>query len=88
MTATLRLVESQDPASAPFFSLMDKAAAEKGHDQRDMALSTCVTFGYVQQLRLGIRSLDAISMEFARACAGYAGTTLDELFGSSVGTKH
>ena len=88
MKTTRQFVDAQDPSSAPFFLLMDKAAAEKGHDQRGMALSTGVTLGFLQQLRLGIKSLDSTSIEFSRACAEYTGTTIDKLFGSSAGTKY
>jgi transcriptional regulator with XRE-family HTH domain len=45
----------------------------KGHTQREMASELGVTYGYVHQLRNGLRQTRHISPEMTSACARYLG---------------
>jgi transcriptional regulator with XRE-family HTH domain len=48
-------------------------ANELGHKMHEMASELGVTYGYVIQLREGIRQVKNVSDEFAKACALYLG---------------
>lgn len=48
-------------------------ANELGHRMSDMAGELGVTYGYIVQLREGIRQVKNVSDEFAKACALYLG---------------
>ncbi len=52
--------------------LMDEAQL-RGHLLNEMASALGVTYGYINQLRNGIRKVSNISNEFARSCANYLG---------------
>lgn len=52
--------------------LLDEAR-RRGHELKQMARELGVTYGYIHQLRTGLRSLAHISQEFADACAEYLG---------------
>lgn len=48
-------------------------ANELGHRMNDMASELGVTYGYIVQLREGIRQVKNVSDEFAKSCALYLG---------------
>ena len=52
--------------------LLDEARRRQ-HDLTTMSKELGVTFGYINQLRSGIRSTEQISQEMAEACARYLG---------------
>lgn len=52
--------------------LLDEAHQRK-QDYQDMAKQVGVTYGYINQLRTGIRLTENISHDFAVACARYLG---------------
>ena len=52
--------------------LMDEAQL-RGQLLNEMASALGVTYGYINQLRNGIRKVSHISNEFARSCANYLG---------------
>ena len=52
--------------------LMDEAQL-RGQLLNEMASALGVTYGYINQLRNGIRKVSNISNEFARSCANYLG---------------
>ncbi len=52
---------------------MFEEAQSRRHDVKELAQALGVTYGYINQLRNGIRSTEGISQEFAEACARYLG---------------
>lgn len=50
-----------------------QCAVERGELLQDMAKELGVTYGYLSQLRGGLRSVNTISDDFAAACAAYLG---------------
>lgn len=50
-----------------------RCAGERGQQLNDMARELGVTYGYINQLRNGIRKVDQVSDDFALACAAYLG---------------
>jgi len=60
------------PAPTPrLMRWLDARARQNGHKQVDVARALGVTYGYLAQLRSGIRATSQISVSFARACAVY-----------------
>lgn len=57
----------------PLVSWLLDEAHRRQQTYRDMATDLQVTYGYINQLRSGLRSVENISHEFARACALYLG---------------
>ena len=49
-------------------------ANELGHQLQEMAAQLGVTYGYIAQLRNGMRKCEHISNQFATSCSGYLGT--------------
>lgn len=54
-------------------SMLVHRANELGHQLGDMARELAVTYGYISQLRSGLRKTAHISDQFANACALYLG---------------
>lgn len=54
-------------------SMLIHRANELGHQLGDMARELNVTYGYISQLRSGLRKTEHISDHFANACALYLG---------------
>lgn len=50
---------------------LDVQARRNGHKRADTARTLGVTYGYLTQLRSGVRATSQISIDFARACAAY-----------------
>ena len=50
---------------------LDEQARRNGHKRADTARALGVTYGYLTQLRSGVRATSQISIDFARACAAY-----------------
>lgn len=48
-----------------------KTAAMRGETKSELARHVGVSYGYLSQLSSGLRSVETISSEFARACARY-----------------
>ncbi len=65
--------------------LMDEAHL-RGQLLNEMAAALGVTYGYINQLRNGIRKVSHISNEFARSCANYLGvpTVVVKLVSGSI----
>lgn len=65
--------------------LIDEAQL-RGHLLNEMASALGVTYGYINQLRNGIRKVSHISNEFARSCANYLGvpTVVVKLVSGSI----
>lgn len=65
--------------------LMDEAQL-RGQLLNEMASALGVTYGYINQLRNGIRKVSNISNEFARSCANYLGvpTVVVKLVSGSI----
>jgi transcriptional regulator with XRE-family HTH domain len=64
--------ERQRPGSTLIRWLL-YAANERGMSLRDLADNLGVTYGYISQLRTGIRQVSGISDEFSSACARFLG---------------
>lgn len=64
-----------NPASTdpPLIRVLLKEALRRCHRLNDLAAELGVTYGYISQLRTGIRRTEHISQEFATACARYLG---------------
>ena len=50
---------------------LDRVALSRGHSRQDVARELGVTYGYLAQLRSGIREVANISDDFAYACSLY-----------------
>lgn len=57
----------------PLVSWLFDEAHRRRHTNQEMAAELNVTYGYISQLRSGLRSVENVSHEFARACASYLG---------------
>lgn len=57
----------------PLIGWLFDEARRRGHDLSAMAKELGVTYGYINQLRSGIRSAQHIGQEMAQACARYLG---------------
>jgi transcriptional regulator with XRE-family HTH domain len=57
----------------PLIGWLYDECRRRGHDYRQMAEALGVTYGYINQLRSGLRQLKQISDEFAVNCARYLG---------------
>lgn len=70
----------------PLVSWLLDEAHRRQQTYRDMATDLQVTYGYINQLRSGLRSVENISHEFARACALYLGvpTIVIKLISGSI----
>lgn len=58
---------------AALLAMLVQAANDRGHQMRELADNLGVTYGYIAQLRGGIRDVRHISDEFADRCAQYLG---------------
>lgn len=70
--ATLTEKEMQLAGSA-LLGMLYQTANERGHQLMEMAQELNVTYGYIAQLKNGIRKIPHISEEFAENCAKYLG---------------
>jgi hypothetical protein len=70
----------------PLVSWLLDEAHRRQQTYRDMAYDLQVTYGYINQLRSGLRSVENISHEFAKACALYLGvpTIVIKLISGSI----
>src|SRR5690606_34275580 len=68
-----RLGSIPTEADPPLLRVLLKEAIRRKHQLNEMALSLGVTYGYISQLRTGIRQCEHISHEFAVACSRYLG---------------
>lgn len=57
----------------PLIAWLFDEAHRRQQTYQEMAAELQVTYGYVNQLRTGLRKVEQISHEFARACAQYLG---------------
>lgn len=57
----------------PLIGWLYDECRRRGHDYRHMAEALGVTYGYINQLRSGLRQVKQISDEFAVSCARYLG---------------
>ena len=57
----------------PLMGWVFDEARTRGHDVKELAQALGVTYGYINQLRNGVRSTEDISQAFAEACARYLG---------------
>lgn len=65
----------------PLIGWLYDEARRRGLDLQEMAMELGVTYGYISQLRSGIRRTSTISHDFARSCADFLGTvTLTVMF--------
>lgn len=53
----------------PLMGWLCNEAVRRSHDMQAMAKALEVTYGYISQLRNGLRSTESISQEFAASCA-------------------
>ncbi|WP_018234142.1 helix-turn-helix domain-containing protein [Thioalkalivibrio thiocyanodenitrificans] len=58
---------------ATLLAMLFQKANERGLSLRELADELNVTYGYLSQLRTGIRQITAISDEFATSCAAFLG---------------
>lgn len=72
-TGGLSMDELQRPGSV-LLSMLVYRANELGHQLGDMAKELNVTYGYISQLRSGMRKTEHISDAFANSCALYLNT--------------
>ena len=68
-----RLGSVPTEADPPLLRVLLKEAIRRKHQLNEMALALGVTYGYISQLRTGIRQCEHISQEFAVACSQYLG---------------
>ena len=68
-----RVLRIYRSAGGPLIGSLFDEAHRRGHEPKDMAVSLGVSFGYINQLRSGIRKSEDISQDFADACGGYLG---------------
>lgn len=71
-TGNLDEKELQRPGSMLLAALV-QCANERRHQMQDLARELGVTYGYINQLRSGLRNTSQISDDFALACARYLG---------------
>lgn len=71
----------------PLIGWLYDECRKRNTDFRDMAAALSVTYGYINQLRSGIRKTENISNEFATACSQYLGipTIVVKLLAGSIG---
>lgn len=70
---TRRLGNAPTPADPPLIRVLLKEALRRPHRLNDLAAELGVTYGYISQLRTGLRRTEHISHEFATSCARYLG---------------
>ncbi|OOG58059.1 helix-turn-helix transcriptional regulator [Polaromonas sp. C04] len=58
----------------PLMGWVFDEAQSRGHDVKEVAQALGVTYGYINQLRNGVRNTADISQDFAEACARYLGS--------------
>lgn len=70
----------------PLISWLLDEAYRRQQTYREMATDLQVTYGYINQLRNGLRKVEQISHEFAQACAQYLGvpTIVIKLISGSI----
>lgn len=70
----------------PLIAWLFDEAHRRQQTYQEMASDLQVTYGYVNQLRTGLRKVEQISHEFARACAQYLGvpTIVIKLISGSI----
>lgn len=72
-TQARRLGNFPTPADPPLIRVLLKEALRRPHRLNDLADELGVTYGYISQLRNGLRRTEHISHEFATSCARYLG---------------
>jgi hypothetical protein len=74
------------PVDPPLIRVLLKEALRRCHRLNDLATELGVTYGYISQLRAGLRRTEHISQEFATACARYLGvpTVLVKLWAGRI----
>lgn len=72
-TQARRLGNFPTPADPPLIRVLLREALRRPHRLNDLAAELGVTYGYISQLRTGIRRTEHISHEFATACGRYLG---------------
>jgi transcriptional regulator with XRE-family HTH domain len=64
---------SRDSEPSTLMYWLATKAADEGLDNQQLAQVLGVTYGYLAQLRSGVRSVTHISRQFARSCAEFLG---------------
>lgn len=72
-TAAERVSRLYSYPGGPLVGWLFDEARRRGQDYKDMAAELGVTYGYINQLRSGLRSPAHISQEMADGCARYLG---------------
>lgn len=72
-TQSRRLGNFPTPTDPPLIRVLLKEALRRPHRLNDLAGELGVTYGYISQLRTGLRRTEHISHEFATSCARYLG---------------
>lgn len=70
----------------PLIGWLYDECRKRNTDFRDMAAALGVTYGYINQLRSGLRKTESISHDFAHACSRYLGipTVVVKLLAGSI----
>ena len=63
------------PFGSPLIAVLEEAALRKGLNKRELADKLGVTYGYLIQLKNGVRDTKNISDEFADRCASFLGVS-------------
>lgn len=72
-TQARRLGNFPTPTDPPLIRVLLREAMRRPHRLNDLADELGVTYGYISQLRNGLRRTEHISHEFATSCARYLG---------------
>ena len=72
-TAPQRVQRFYDADGGPLLAWLIDEARQRGITMNDMSAELGVTYGYISQLRTGIRQLSCIGQEFAEASARFLG---------------
>jgi hypothetical protein len=72
-TQARRLGNFPTPADPPLIRVLLREAMRRPHRLNDLAAELGVTYGYISQLRTGLRRTEHISHEFATSCGRYLG---------------
>ncbi len=70
-TAAERVTRLYSALGGPLIGLLYDECRLRRQEFREMAESCGVTYGYINQLRNGIRKTEQISQEFAESCSAY-----------------
>ena len=72
-TAEQRVLRLYNAAGGPLLGWLTDEAQSRRLNQAELAAELGVTYGYIAQLRNGLRRVDSISYNFARSCALFLG---------------